>query len=190
MKHVVIVGGGNAALCAGIAALDAGAKVTLFEKASAEEAGGNSRYTAGAMRFCYNGRDDILALLGDPDDERIARTEFGGYEPARFESDMLQFNAGQPLSSLQQRLIDDSYETMRWLSGHNVRFDPIYSRQAFEKDGRFVFWGGLTLEARGEGVGLVDAEIEALQERIAAKLGYELRGHRLELYGVPLKKSS
>jgi Fur family ferric uptake transcriptional regulator len=35
----------------------------------------------------------------------------------------------------------------------------------------------------------VDAEIEELQERIAAKLGYELKGHRLELYGVPLKKS-
>jgi len=34
----------------------------------------------------------------------------------------------------------------------------------------------------------VDEEIEALQERIAAKLGYELKGHRLELYGVPLKK--
>lgn len=33
-----------------------------------------------------------------------------------------------------------------------------------------------------------DPEIEALQERIAAKLGYQLKGHRLELYGVPMKK--
>ncbi|WP_300030861.1 Fur family transcriptional regulator [uncultured Roseobacter sp.] len=41
----------------------------------------------------------------------------------------------------------------------------------------------------GEVIEFVDAEIEALQERIARKLGYELRGHRLELYGVPLKKS-
>ncbi|ABG32648.1 transcriptional repressor [Roseobacter denitrificans] len=40
----------------------------------------------------------------------------------------------------------------------------------------------------GEVIEFVDAEIEALQERIANKLGYELRGHRLELYGVPLKK--
>lgn len=40
----------------------------------------------------------------------------------------------------------------------------------------------------GEVIEFVDAEIEALQERIAQKLGYELRGHRLELYGVPLKK--
>jgi Fur family ferric uptake transcriptional regulator len=34
----------------------------------------------------------------------------------------------------------------------------------------------------------VDPEIEALQEKIAQKLGYTLKGHRLELYGVPLKK--
>lgn len=40
----------------------------------------------------------------------------------------------------------------------------------------------------GEVIEFVDAEIEALQERIAAELGYELRGHRLELYGVPIKK--
>ena len=39
----------------------------------------------------------------------------------------------------------------------------------------------------GEVIEFVDREIEALQERIAEKLGYELRGHRLELYGVPKK---
>lgn len=41
----------------------------------------------------------------------------------------------------------------------------------------------------GEVIEFVDPEIEALQEKIAAKLGYVLRGHRLELYGVPVKKS-
>ena len=40
----------------------------------------------------------------------------------------------------------------------------------------------------GEVIEFVDPEIEALQEKIAQKLGYELRGHRLELYGVPIKK--
>ena len=37
----------------------------------------------------------------------------------------------------------------------------------------------------GEVVEFIDPEIEALQERIAARLGYRLKGHRLELYGVP-----
>lgn len=40
----------------------------------------------------------------------------------------------------------------------------------------------------GEVIEFVDPEIEALQERIAEKLGYRLKGHRLELYGVPIKK--
>ncbi len=40
----------------------------------------------------------------------------------------------------------------------------------------------------GEVIEFVDPEIEALQEKIARKLGYTLKGHRLELYGVPLKK--
>jgi hypothetical protein len=53
MKKVVIAGSGNAALCAGIAALEQGAEALILEKANANEAGGNSRYTAGAMRFVY-----------------------------------------------------------------------------------------------------------------------------------------
>ena len=40
----------------------------------------------------------------------------------------------------------------------------------------------------GEVIEFVDEEIEALQEKIARRLGYELRGHRLELYGVPIRK--
>ena len=41
----------------------------------------------------------------------------------------------------------------------------------------------------GDVIEFVDPEIEALQERIAARLGYRLVGHRLELLGVPVKKS-
>ena len=40
----------------------------------------------------------------------------------------------------------------------------------------------------GKVIEFCDPEIEALQEKIAGKLGYRLMGHRLELYGVPLKK--
>ncbi|WP_170774464.1 Fur family transcriptional regulator [Ruegeria lacuscaerulensis] len=40
----------------------------------------------------------------------------------------------------------------------------------------------------GQVIEFVDPEIEALQEKIAAKLGYKLKGHRLELYGVPLEQ--
>jgi Fur family ferric uptake transcriptional regulator len=41
----------------------------------------------------------------------------------------------------------------------------------------------------GEVVEFIDPDIEALQEKIAERLGYRLKGHRLELYGVPIKRS-
>lgn len=40
----------------------------------------------------------------------------------------------------------------------------------------------------GQVIEFINEEIEALQERIAEKLGYKLVGHKLELYGVPLEK--
>ncbi|SFD44081.1 Fur family transcriptional regulator [Roseivivax sediminis] len=42
----------------------------------------------------------------------------------------------------------------------------------------------------GRVIEFVDPEIEALQEKIAERLGYRLEGHRMELYGTPIKKRS
>jgi Fur family ferric uptake transcriptional regulator len=42
--------------------------------------------------------------------------------------------------------------------------------------------------ATGAVIEFVDPDIEELQEKIAARLGYRLKGHKLELYGVPLRK--
>lgn len=171
-KKVIIVGSGNAALCAGIAALDQGAEVIVLEKASEEEAGGNSRYTAGAMRFTYDNNEDLQPLLSNLEDERLPQTVFGSYTQEKFQEDLLGFNDGLPLSMHQQLLINNSYDTMKWLGNHNVKFDPIYSRQTFKKDGKYIFWGGLTLEAKGEGVGLVEAELNEFL-RLGGKIYYE-----------------
>ena len=62
-KKVIIVGSGNAALSAGIAALEKGAEVTIYEKADKKMAGGNTKYTAGAMRFAYESGDQLMHLL-------------------------------------------------------------------------------------------------------------------------------
>ena len=59
---VVVVGAGNAGMCAALAARGQGARVLVLEAAPFDERGGNSRYTAGALRFVYNGVDDLLKL--------------------------------------------------------------------------------------------------------------------------------
>ncbi len=169
-KRVIVVGSGNAALCAGIAALEAGADVLMLEKADEALAGGNTKYTAGAMRFAYDGKDDLIPLLRDPDDPRLETTNFGSYDKAQFASDLLGFNGGRPLSDEQRKLVDSSGETMRWLASHGVLFEPIYGRQSFQRNGRRIFWGGLTLAAENEGVGLFDMEIAAFK-----KLGGDIR---------------
>ena len=56
---VVVVGAGNAALCAAISAKLKGAHVLVLEKASEEEKGGNSYFTAGGFRFAHTGLDDV-----------------------------------------------------------------------------------------------------------------------------------
>ena len=99
MPKVIIAGSGNAALSAGIAALEKGAEVLILEKADQALAGGNTKYTAGAMRFAYDGADDLVPLLKDPDDPRLAVTDFGGYTRAKFADDLLMFNGGRDLSA-------------------------------------------------------------------------------------------
>ena len=101
-KKVIVVGSGNAALCAGIAALESGAEVLMVEKANEKEAGGNSRYTAGAMRFVYNSNEELIPLLLNPEDEKLPKTDFGTYSKERFQDDLLGSNDGLPLS-LHQR---------------------------------------------------------------------------------------
>jgi tricarballylate dehydrogenase len=170
-SSLLIIGSGNAALCAGIAALEKGLRVTMLEKADEAEWGGNSRYTAGAMRFAYDSLADLEPLLLHPDDERIARTDFGSYPTTKFLADLQHFNEGEPPNELQQFLVSESLSVVQWLASHNVRFAPIYSRQTFVKDGKYIFWGGLTLEAEGEGNGLVQAE-RAEFERLGGTIRY------------------
>lgn len=171
-KKIIVVGSGNAAMCAGIAALDAGADVLMLEKADETLAGGNTAYTAGAMRFAYDSGDDLLPLLADPDDPRLPRSDFGSYTKDKFAQDLLGFNEGRPLSPEQEVLVGQSYDAVRWLAGHGVTYEPIYGRQSFEKDGRFVFWGGLTMAAANEGVGLYEMERAAF-ERLGGTIRFE-----------------
>ena len=158
---VAVVGAGNAAMCAALAAREQGASVIVLERAPEDEAGGNTRFTAGAIRFAYNGVDDLRALMPDLTEDEIARTDFGAYTEDQFFDDMARVTENRTDPDLVELLVRRSQESLMWLRSKGFRFVPIYGRQAFKVDGRFKFWGGLTVEAWGGGPGLVDAHMKA-----------------------------
>ena len=171
--HVVIVGGGNAALCASIAAKQHGAQVSLFERAPFELRGGNSRFTAGAMRTVYNGVKDLVKIMPDLTADEIQNTDFGSYRREEFYDDLGRVTQYRTDPNLAEKLIEGSFETLEWMHSCGVRFLPLYGRQSFEHDGKVKFWGGLTVEAWGGGPGLIDSLTE-----IARNLGVDIH------YGV------
>ena len=78
-KKVIVVGAGNAGLCAALAAREQGATVLVLECAPEAERGGNSRFTAGAIRVAYEGVEELRALMPDLSDEEVNTTDFGQY---------------------------------------------------------------------------------------------------------------
>jgi tricarballylate dehydrogenase len=162
---VIVVGAGNAALCAALAAAETGAKVLVLERAPEELSGGNSRFTAGLMRCVYDGVEDLRVLMPDLTDEEVEVTDFGTYPEAAFFDDMGRVTEYRTDPALCEALVTRSRETMRWLRDAGVRFMPIWGRQSYSVDGRNRFWGGLTVEAWGGGPGLVEALYAAARRR-------------------------
>ena len=175
MEHdVVVVGAGNAAMCAALAAEEAGARVLVLEAAPEELGGGNTRFTAGAIRTVYNGVEDLRELMPDLTDAECAITDFGSYTEDMFFDDMFRVTEYRTDPELVEILVRNSFETLKWLRGKGVRFAPIWGRQAFKVDGRFRFWGGLTVEAWGGGPGLVEAQWKAARAR-GIEIAFETR---------------
>ncbi|HRD59460.1 MAG TPA: FAD-dependent tricarballylate dehydrogenase TcuA [Nocardioides sp.] len=153
---VVVVGGGNAGMSAALAAAERASKVLVLERAPHEERGGNTGFTAGAMRFAYDGVDDLTDIVSDLDEATLARTDFGSYPESQFYDDLDRVTESRCDPDLAEVLVTGSQPAVRWLKSKGVRFLPIYGRQAYEVDNKFTFWGGLTLEVSGGGRGMVE----------------------------------
>lgn len=189
---VVIVGAGNAALCAALAAREKGASVLVLERASEEESGGNSRFTAGLMRVVYSGVEDLKRLIPDLSEDEIARTDFGTYTEEQFFDDMARVTEDRCDPDLTEVLVRRSLPTLAWMREKGVRFTAAWGRQAFNIGGRFKFWGGLTVEAVGGGPGLVDS-LTAIARREGVEIWYSARATGLMtdddgVKGVRLRK--
>jgi len=163
---VIVVGGGNAALCAALSAREQVERVLLVERAPEHNRGGNSVFTAGSFRMVHHGLETIRTIIPDLSEDEIARTDFGEYTAEQYFDDLGQVTQYHTDPDLAETLIHQSTSTVQWIKETTrLRFVPMYGRYAFQHEGRFKFFGGTVVSAVGGGPGLVEGEYRAAEAR-------------------------
>ena len=162
---VVVVGGGNAALSAALAAIERGASALVLEKAPEYLRGGNSYFTGGLFRFAYDGIEDLVPLLPDMSEDEKSGIDVGSYTQDAFYEDVMRVTEGLSDPQMVETLVSQSLPTMAWLKEQGVPWILAYGRQAFRHEGKLRFWGGLIVEAVGAGKGLSDSQFELVESK-------------------------
>src|SRR5262245_34737309 len=182
---VIVIGGGNAGFSAAHAARELGASVLLLEKTGEDKAGGNTYYTAGAFRVAFDTLDDLLPLLDDGTDARLATTVVPPYPATAFRHDMARMTEGRCDPLLTDLFISRSAETLAWLRAKGLKFRLMYERQAYSSGGSWVFFGGLPLGSVGGGKGLVAQHTAAaIETGVVIRYGAALSGLRRDVRGA------
>ncbi|PNS17051.1 hypothetical protein CAC42_5015 [Sphaceloma murrayae] len=167
---ILVVGGGNAGYCAAVAAAQEGARsVILIDKCPEEWSGGNTYFTAGAMRAVHGGLSDLLPLVNNVEKETIDKIDLDPYTKEDFRADMDRICMARSDPKLSEILINDSNGAIKWLAKNGIRYQLSFNRQAFYRDGRYKFWGGLALKTEDGGKGLVEDH-----KKIAARHGVKV----------------
>jgi tricarballylate dehydrogenase len=177
---VIVVGAGNAALCAAISAKEQGAaRVLMLEKAPIEERGGNSLFTAGGFRFIHNGLDNLRSdILDDLSEAEASQIVLPALAKEDYLDDLRRVTEGQTDDRLSELLVGRSRDAMRWMRLNGVRFLPMFGRQSYKIEGKHHFYGGVNIEAVGGGWGLVDQLIKQA-ERVGIEIRYATAMRRL-----------
>ncbi len=146
MLDVLVIGGGNAALCAALRAREAGASVMLLEAAPREWRGGNSMHTRN-LRCMHDAPQDVL-------------TE--AYPEEEFWQDLLKVTGGKTNEAMARLAIREGSGCRDWMKKHGVRFQPSLSGTLHLSRTNAFFMGG--------GKALVNAYYLS-----AEKLGVQIR---------------
>ena len=161
---VIVVGGGNAALCAALSAREQDVSVLVLERAPEDRRGGNSAYTGGGFRMVHHGVETVRSVVPDLSEGEITNTDFGEYTAEQYLDDLGRVTQYYCDPDLAETLVHNSTETVQWLHGKGVRFVPRFGRYAFKHEGKFKFFGGTVVEAAGGGRGFVAAEYKAAEK--------------------------
>ncbi len=158
MLDVLVIGGGNAALCAALVAREAGASVLMLESAPREWRGGNSVHTRN-LRCMHDAPQDVL-------------TE--AYPEEEFWQDLLKVTGGLTDEHLARTVIRESSRCRDWMRRHGVRFQPSLSGTLHLSRTNAFFMGG--------GKALVNAYYRSA-EALGIAVRYGVAVDRLEMDG-------
>ena len=158
MIDVLVIGGGNAALCAALTAREAGASVLLLESAPREWRGGNSMHTRN-LRCMHDAPQDVLT---------------NAYPEEEFWQDLLKVTGGQTSEPLARRVIRESSRCRDWMRRHGVHFQPSLSGTLHLARTNAFFMGG--------GKALVNAYYRSAQA-LGVQVRYDTAVDSLELDG-------
>ena len=158
MIDVLVIGGGNAALCAALTAREAGASVLLLEAAPREWRGGNSQHTRN-LRCMHDAPEDVL-------------TE--AYPEEEFWQDLKKVTAGKTDEALARLVIRASSRVRPWMRRHGVHFQPSLSGTLHLSRTNAFFMGG--------GKALVNAYCRSA-EALGVQIRYDAPVRSLELDG-------
>ena len=127
---VLVIGGGNAALCAALTAAEAGARTRILEAAPKPYRGGNSRHTRN-LRCMHS---EPLAPLVET------------YSEAEYLDDLLKVTGGKTDEALARMTIRESETLLPWMRAHGVQFQPCLSGTlSLARTNAFFLGGGKAL---------------------------------------------
>ena len=126
--QIIVVGAGNAALSAAVAARERGADVVVLEKAPRQHRGGNSALTV-HMRFPYDDMDELTPMLSGTSttDLRRMADRIGSYTDADYYDDIMTVTEGKSDPELADILVSQAAPAVRWLRSHGHTWVPTYA---------------------------------------------------------------
>ncbi len=124
---VLVVGAGNAAMAAAVAAREQGVEVRVLEKAPKSQRGGNSALTV-HMRFPYRGMKDLTSLLSDVSEaeKRSLAERVRDYSESDYYEDIMAVTDGRSDPTLARRLVSEAYRTVGWMRSYGHAWIPSH----------------------------------------------------------------
>ncbi|HEY1622864.1 MAG TPA: FAD-dependent tricarballylate dehydrogenase TcuA [Streptosporangiaceae bacterium] len=152
---VIVVGGGNAGLCAALAAREVVERVLLLEKAPTVKRGGNSALSGGRFRVPHGDLADVAAIVGK-DPAELANVDMQPYTEDDFRDDLLAMSHQRCDPELTELIVGQARGGIDWLKSMGARFELPFGMDEVKQGEKIRFMGGDDIQHYESGAGLVN----------------------------------